>query len=345
MDEISAVIMNNKEMSQPKLTDPFNRTIRYLRLSVTDRCDFRCVYCMAEEMTFLPRKNILSIEELSLIGESFAQLGVTKVRITGGEPLIRNNIIQLFNNLGATEAIKDLCVTTNGSQLAQYASALKTAGVTSINISLDSLSASKFHTITRHGNLAQVIEGIRAAKKSGVPRVKINSVILKNQNFDEVLPLTDFALNEGVDISFIEEMPLGEINSHKRETEFVKSQTLREVISTKYSLSEYHFNSGGPSRYWRIDGYNNRIGFISPHSDNFCASCNRVRVTATGKLLLCLGNDHAVDLKAILRNDSPDKKHELLDAISQSMQIKPEKHHFDLSAPVDIVRFMNTTGG
>lgn len=327
------------------LQDRFGRTINYLRISVTDRCDFRCVYCMAEEMSFLPKKQLLTLEEITQIAEAFVTLGVTKIRITGGEPLIRRNLLQLFDNLVDLPNLEELTLTTNGSHLARYATALAQRGVKRVNVSLDSLHPLRFKIITRAGNLNRVLEGIDAAITAGL-RVKINSVILKNRNADEVPNLTQFALEKQLDISFIEEMPLGEIQEHQRQEEFVSSQRLRELIEHQYTLvpEQTQRADAGPSRYWSVPGHTSRIGFISPHSDNFCASCNRVRLTAAGRLLLCLGNEHSVDLKAIVRQH-PHDQNKLQQAIVNSLSLKPEKHHFRLDMPTEILRFMSATGG
>lgn len=325
------------------LIDGFGRPIHYLRLSVTDRCDFRCVYCMAEDMQFLPREQILSIEEMSFIAQAFTELGVSKIRITGGEPLVRRNIEQLFKNLHALPHLKELTLTTNGSQLERYAQTLADHGVKRINVSLDSLNDERFTQLTRTGQLQQVLKGIDSALAVGL-KVKLNSVILKNRNSDEVIDLVRFILNKKLDISFIEEMPLGAISEHKREQEFISSAQLRKTIEQAFVLRASTKNTGGPSRYWQADGYSSSIGFISPHSDNFCSSCNRVRVTAEGKLLLCLGNENSVDLREIIRQDPTNINH-LKQKIIDAMHHKPEKHHFDLQDEPDIVRFMNMTGG
>lgn len=325
------------------LTDGFGRPITYLRLSATDRCDFRCVYCMAEEMTFLPRAQILSIEEMTFIAQAFVELGVSKIRITGGEPLVRRNIGQLFKNLHQLPTLEEITLTTNGSQLTQYAKTLKDNGVKRINVSLDSLQADRFTQLTRTGKLEQVLEGIDSALALGL-KVKLNSVILKNRNSDEVLDLIQFVLDKKLDISFIEEMPLGAISEHQREQEFISSEQLRDIIEQKFTLTPSDKNTGGPSRYWQADGFPSAIGFISPHSDNFCSSCNRVRVTAEGKLLLCLGNENSVDLRHIIRQNPSDLEG-LKQHIINAMSSKPEKHHFDLEEEPDIVRFMNMTGG
>jgi GTP 3',8-cyclase len=328
----------------PTLIDSFGRAITYARLSVTDRCDLRCVYCMAEDMTFLPRSEILSIEELSLLGKTLVELGVTKLRITGGEPLIRGGIISLMQNLGQLTQLQELCLTTNGTHLQQYAKELKDAGVSRINISLDSLDANRFRELTRFGDIQQVLAGIKAAQLAGFKRIKLNCVALKNFNADEAPDLVNFALNEGLDISFIEEMPLGRIGSHGRAAEFISSASLREKIASRFSLYSTNHHSGGPARYWQVAGYDSRIGFISPHSENFCSSCNRIRITATGKLILCLGQDKSADLRAAMREPSNPELC-LRDALLNNIIHKPEKHDFDLTHEPQILRFMNTTGG
>jgi cyclic pyranopterin phosphate synthase len=329
------------------LIDSFGRTINYVRLSVTDRCDLRCVYCMAEEMQFLPRREVLSIEELALLGETFVALGVSKLRITGGEPLVRKGTLDLLQRLGRLDGLHELCLTTNGTHLPQYAKAIRDAGVNRINISLDSLNPARFRQLTRFGDLQQVLDGIKAAQDAGFERIKLNCVALKHYNADEVPALVQFALNEGLDISFIEEMPLGRIDEHGRAAEFVSSDELRSAISQHHLLQPVLNRSdadAGPARYWQAQGYQSRIGFISPHSNNFCSSCNRVRVTATGRLLLCLGQENSVDLREVLRA-SENPQQEVRTRIINAMQHKPEKHTFDLNDEPQIVRFMNMTGG
>jgi cyclic pyranopterin phosphate synthase len=341
------------------LQDQFNRTVKYLRVSVTDRCDFRCVYCMAEEMVFVPREQLLTLEELSDITQAFVELGVNKVRITGGEPLVRRDIDKLFTKLGKLKGIDELTLTTNGSQLPKYVKNLVESGVKRINISLDSLDKALFKELTRTGNLDHVLAGIDSAIDAGL-HVKLNSVVLKNRNVNEVIALVDYAVSKKIDISFIEEMPLGAIAEHSRDEEFISSEELRKIIEAKYNLQQLDTDTSnaGPSKYWSISLKENastlsdskttathsRAGFISPHSNNFCSTCNRVRLTATGQLLLCLGNEHSVDLKAIVRN-YPNDSGRLKQAIIDSMMIKPERHYFKLSDEPDIVRFMNTTGG
>jgi len=327
-----------------RLVDRFGRHVTYVRLSVTDRCDFRCVYCMAEDMTFLPRKEVLSLEELAAVGRAFVSLGVDKIRLTGGEPLVRRNVMWLFEQLGALPGLRELTVTTNGSQLPRYADALHQSGVRRINISLDSLQPERFRSITRTGELAQVQAGIAAAREAGL-HVKLNAVILKNRNDDEVLPLVRYAVANGMDISFIEEMPLGEIDDHDRAAVFYSSDQVRRDIEREFELLPSTVTTGGPSRYFSVVGTNSKVGFISPHSHNFCELCNRVRVTVQGRLLLCLGQEHSVDLRAVLR-DKPGDETALREAIVASMAIKPKGHDFDLNRQdVQIVRHMNVTGG
>ena len=330
--------------TSPGLVDRFGRTVDYVRLSVTDRCDFRCVYCMAEDMVFVPRSEVLSLEELYRVAAAFTSLGVSKIRLTGGEPLVRHNVMHLVEGLGALPGLDQLVITTNGSQLERYAVQLKSAGVKRINISLDSLDPDKFRRITRTGDLDQVIRGIDAARDAGFRRTKLNAVILKGRNDDEILKLVDFALERELDLSFIEEMPLGLIDDHDRALTFCSSEEVRDVISTRYDLTATDDDTGGPSRYWSVTGSESRIGFISPHSHNFCHLCNRVRVTVEGRLLLCLGNEHSLDLRELLRDPAVDDE-QLRQAIIGAMDLKPEKHHFDLNDEPDIVRFMNTTGG
>ncbi len=332
-------------MTTHALIDRFDRQIDYVRLSVTDRCDFRCVYCMAEDMTFLPRNQILSLEQLFDVGKAFVDLGVKKIRLTGGEPLVRNNVLSLVERLGALDGLRELHLTTNGAQLDKYAPALKAAGLTGVNISIDSLDEERFRQLTRTGDLNKVLRGIDAAIDAGFSRIKLNAVILKGRNDDEVLDLVEFARRKGVDISFIEEMPLGLIDEHSRALSFCSSDQLREIIETRYPLSNSHESTGGPSDYYRMVDSSIRIGFISPHSHNFCHLCNRVRVTVEGRLLLCLGNEHSVDLKAVL-DQHPGDAERLQQTIRGAMAIKPERHYFELNdEEPQIVRFMNMTGG
>ena len=329
------------------LVDSFGRTLTYVRLSVTDRCDFRCVYCMSEDMQFLPKAQLLTFEEQTQIATAFVALGVKHLRITGGEPLIRRNLMQLARNLGELKnlGLEELTLTTNGSRLSNYATELKAAGVDRINISLDSLKPDRFKALTRVGDLSQVLKGIDAAVAAGFSRIKLNTVMLRNRNLDELYDLVDFANDKNLDISFIEEMPLGQISEHGREQEFCSSDLLRQKLSQHWNLQPLNVSTSGPSKYWQIKGQTNRIGFISPHSHNFCGSCNRVRLTAEGLLLLCLGNEHSMDLKAIVRR-YPGNADKLQETIITAMSIKPEKHEFNLQDnEPKILRFMNATGG
>ena len=337
--------MKSSEQAPPAvLQDRFGRTIDYVRLSVTDRCDFRCVYCMAEDMTFVPRAQVLTLEEMGRLARVLVDLGVRKIRLTGGEPLVRRDVAQLVRDIGAISELDELNLTTNGSRLDRYADELKAAGLDRINISLDSLNPDLFRQLTRTGDLNQVLAGIDAARQAGFRRIKLNSVILRGRNHEEVPALVDFALEKGLDISFIEEMPLGQITEHDRGLEFVSSAELRDDLSARLNLVPLAEKTGGPSRYWQVPGSDSRIGFISPHSQNFCELCNRVRVTAEGRMLLCLGHEHSVDLRAVLRAH-PDDDAPLRDAIIGAMAIKPERHDFSLDQGEQLVRFMNMTGG
>lgn len=325
------------------LVDRFGRTVDYLRISVTDRCDFRCVYCMAEEMTFLPRAQVLTLEEIAAIAQAFVELGVKKIRVTGGEPLVRRNVLSLFERLGELP-LRELVLTTNGAQLSHMAGALRAAGVRRVNISLDSLRADRFRKITRTGDLPTVLAGIETARQAGFERLKINSVILRGRNDDEIVDLVRFASSRGMDISFIEEMPLGVIGDHDRAEAFYSSDEVRRDIEQAFRLIPTSETSGGPARYFRIEQTNTRVGFISPHSHNFCDTCNRVRLTVEGRLLLCLGQEHSVDLKQVVRANPGDTA-TLKQAIRDSMAIKPKGHEFDLTARPVLIRHMSVTGG
>lgn len=326
------------------LIDRFHRRVSYLRISVTDRCDLRCVYCMAEDMKFLPRASLLSLEEIVQIGRSFVALGVNKIRITGGEPLHRRDILKVFRELGELEALRDLTVTTNGTQLSRFASELRAAGVTRLNVSLDTLRADRYKSLTRTGRIERVMQGLDAALSVGFDRIKLNAVVLKNRNHDEVRDLVAFAIERGIDISFIEEMPLGVVGDHDRAECFYSSEEIRRDLSRQYELIPTTETTGGPSRYFRLPGIESRIGFISPHSHNFCEQCNRVRLTSEGRLLLCLGQEHSVDLRRVVRANPGDDV-ALRKAIIASMDIKPKGHDFNLEAKPVLFRHMNHTGG
>ena len=332
--------------AQTQLIDRFGRRVNYVRMSITDRCDFRCVYCMDEEMVFMPRQQLLSLEEIVLLIGAFADLGVEKVRVTGGEPLVRKNVDWLFKELGdlkKTTALKELTITTNGSQLPKYAESLVESGVDRINISLDSLKADRFKALTRTGDLNGVLNGIRSAKKAGFKRIKLNAVIMKGRNEDEIVDLAHFAIKNDLDISYIEEMPLGHV-THDRSESYCSSDEVKAVLESVFALNASDANTGGPSRYYQLEGTGSKVGFISPHSHNFCESCNRVRVTTEGRLLLCLGQEHSVDLRDILRR-YPGDKTRLKQVIINSMEIKPKGHDFNVREQPVIFRHMSVTGG
>lgn len=332
-------------MSERVLIDGYNRRVDYLRMSVTDRCDFRCVYCMAEDMQFLPRQRVLTLEEIYQLAQSFVALGTRKIRLTGGEPLIRPGVVGLCKQIAALPGLRELCLTTNGSQLGKLASPLFDAGVKRLNVSLDSLDAERFKQMTRTGDLGQVIDGIDAARAAGFTRTKLNCVVMQGRNDHEINDLVQFAIERDLDISFIEEMPLGIISEHSRAESFFSSTQVREKIAERYTLIDSAESTQGPSRYWRLaEAPHIRLGFISPHSHNFCGTCNRVRLTVEGRLLLCLGNEHSVDLKAVLRAH-PGQPERLEQAIIEAMKLKPYRHNFEVNDDVQVVRFMNMTGG
>lgn len=326
------------------LIDGQGRRIDYVRLSVTDRCDLRCVYCMAEDMTFLPRAQVLSLEEIERLAGVFVAQGVTKIRLTGGEPLVRRGIVDLCARISRLPGLRELVMTSNGTQLSKMARPLAQAGVKRLNISLDSLDPARFKAITRTGDLQQVLEGIEAAREAGFQRIKLNAVIMQGRNADEVSALVEYALLRHLDISFIEEMPLGEVGRDRGES-FCPSERVRAMIAERYRLIDSAESSGGPARYVRVEGYpHSRIGFISPHSNNFCASCNRVRLTAEGRLLLCLGQENAIDMRALVRRHPTDDA-PIVAALQHALRGKPLQHDFDAGGEVQILRFMNATGG
>jgi cyclic pyranopterin phosphate synthase len=342
-------------MQNAPLIDPFARPITYLRLSVTDRCDFRCTYCMSEAMQFLPRAELLTLEELDRLSSAFISLGVRKLRITGGEPLVRKGILTLFQSLSrhlASGALDDLTLTTNGSQLARYADDLAACGVRRINVSLDTLERDKFAAITRWGKLAPVLDGIAAAKAAGI-RVKINTVALKGFNEDELFSLTDWCAKEGHDLTFIEVMPMGEdMGDALRLGQYWPLTDLRARLASRYGMTDVPLRTGGPARYVRLDATGQHIGFITPLTHNFCESCNRVRATCTGQLYMCLGQNDMADLRAPLRASADDAP--LIAAIRAAIARKPKGHDFDYSraspAGVGAVkgqmpRHMSHTGG
>ena len=327
-----------------QLTDQFNRTINYIRISVTDRCDFRCIYCMAEKMEFLPKTQLLSLEEIDRIASIFISLGVEKIRITGGEPLVRKNIDSLFSSLSNNKGLKELTLTTNASQLKKKALMLKSSGVKRINISLDSLDPLTFKKMTRTGVLEDVLKGIEHAVEVGFEKIKLNTVLMKGINDHELFELIDYAIKHGLDISFIEEMPLGSTDFERKVTA-VSNNDVLEKIKDKYSVKSISLSTGGPAKYWQVEGSNTRVGLISPHSHNFCEDCNRVRISCKGELFLCLGQEEKIELMPLIRNHLHDDQ-PIKDAIINSMKIKPLSHEFNLnqSKPA-IVRFMSHTGG
>ena len=343
-DKVKQILENSN------LIDPFNRHITYLRLSVTDRCDLRCTYCMPEKMTFLNKKEVLSFEEMYKLCSGFIQLGIKKIRITGGEPLVRKGIMDFFEMLSPhlSSQLEELTLTTNGTQLNKYASQLYANGVRRINISLDTLDPKKFKNITRIGSLQDVLLGIEAAKDANL-KIKINCVALKNINDDEVDEFINWCVKKDFDLTFIETMPMGDIGNETRLNHFLSLDELKKSISSKFELEDISFSSGGPAKYSRIKGSDIKLGFITPLSHNFCSSCNRIRVDATGVLHQCLGQSNSLDFRKILR-DPGTTDADLLENIRKSIKQKPEKHSFayDLSQERiegKIDRHMSLTGG
>jgi GTP 3',8-cyclase len=330
------------------MIDPFGRTISYLRVSVTDRCDFRCVYCMAEEMSFLPKREVLTLEELDRLCSAFVRLGVRKLRLTGGEPLVRRNIMSLFSALGRhirTGDLDELTLTTNGSQLARYADELRECGVRRVNVSLDTLDPKKFAEITRRGRLDQVLEGIAAAKHVGLA-VKINTVALRGVNEDELDDLLAWAGGEGFDLVIIEVMPMGDIGGENRLDQYLPLSLVRARLQRRWTLEDSDYRTGGPARYVTVRETGRRLGFITPLTHNFCESCNRVRVTCTGTLFMCLGQEDAADLRTPLRQSESDGPLEA--AIREAIDRKPKGHDFIIDRRHNrpsIARHMSVTGG
>ncbi|MDA9318699.1 GTP 3',8-cyclase MoaA [Octadecabacter sp.] len=330
------------------LIDPFARAITYLRVSVTDRCDFRCVYCMSENMTFLPKKDLLTLEELDRMCSNFIRLGVEKLRITGGEPLVRRGIMTFFDAMTRhleSGALKELTLTTNGSQLEKYARDLYAAGVRRINVSLDTLDDKKFAEITRWGRLPQVMRGIDAAQNAGL-RVKINTVALAGFNEVELFTLQTWCASRDIDLTFIEVMPMGDIGNEDRITQYWSLKDLRARLEEQFTVSDLADNTGGPARYIRLEETGQKIGLITPLSHNFCESCNRVRITCTGEIYTCLGQEGHADLRGPLRASNDDAHFET--AIRVAIGLKPKGHDFDYSrqtAAGQVSRHMSHTGG
>jgi cyclic pyranopterin phosphate synthase len=338
----------DRQATAPRLIDPFAREINYLRVSVTDRCDFRCVYCMAENMTFLPKKELLTLEELDRMCSTFIGLGINKLRITGGEPLVRRGIMTFFDGMTRhldSGALQELTLTTNGSQLERFADDLYAVGVRRINVSLDTLDADKFARVTRWGRLDQVLRGIDAARKAGL-RVKINTVALKGFNEDEVFDLAAWCADQDMDLTFIEVMPMGDLGGEDRVGQYWSLQELRAHLTTRYTLTELTERTGGPARYERLEETGQKIGFITPLTHNFCESCNRVRMTCTGDLFMCLGQEDNASLRDIMRKSDTDAP--LIKAIENAILRKPKGHDFDYSrqkADGQVSRHMSHTGG
>ncbi|MDC1531627.1 GTP 3',8-cyclase MoaA [Amylibacter sp.] len=332
----------------PKLIDPFNRTITYLRVSVTDRCDFRCVYCMSENMNFLPKADLLTLEELDKMCTAFISQGVEKLRITGGEPLVRRNIMEFFSSISRhlkTGALKELTLTTNGSQLHRFAEQLAEIGIRRINVSLDTLNEEKFSQITRWGRLVQVLNGIDAALAAGI-KIKINTVALKDFNEDELEEIVKWCANRKMDLTFIEVMPMGDIGNENRLNQYWPLSDLRKRLTKTWTLKDTDEQTGGPARYVRVNETGQKIGFITPMTHNFCESCNRVRLTCTGELFQCLGQEDQVDLRKVLRKNSEIEP--LIKAIHNAISKKPKGHDFDYSRQSisgQMSRHMSHTGG
>ena len=340
----------NELLENNPLVDPFNRRITYLRLSVTDRCDLRCTYCMSEEMTFLNKKEVLTFEEMYRLCNWFIKAGIKKIRITGGEPLVRKGIMDLFELLKPhlSTDLDELTLTTNGTQLRKYASQLYSNGVRRVNVSLDTLDPVKFKLITRIGNLQDVLTGIEAAKDANL-RVKINCVALKNINENEIDKFIDWCIEKDFDLTFIETMPMGDIGNENRLNHFLSLDELKKNITQRYDLEDISFSTGGPARYSKISGSDIKLGFITPLSHNFCSSCNRVRIDATGVMHQCLGQSNSLDFRKILR-DPLSTKNDLLENIKNSVNQKPEKHSFAYDFSKEnikgqINRHMSLTGG
>jgi cyclic pyranopterin phosphate synthase len=329
------------------LVDPFGRHVNYIRVSVTDRCDFRCVYCMAEDMDFLPKRDLLTLEELDRLCSAFVARGTKKIRLTGGEPLVRRNVMGLIRNLSRhldSGALEELTLTTNGSQLAKYADELATCGVRRINVSMDSLDADKFRSITRWGNLDQVMRGLDAAQNAGLA-IKINMVALKGVNDHEIPAMLEWAHGRGMDLTMIEVMPMGQIGE-ERIDQYVPLDKVRADLMDRYTLTDLAYKTSGPARYVKVEETGGRLGFITPMTHNFCESCNRVRVTCTGTLYMCLGQDDAADLRAALRASKDDRL--LNQTITEAIARKPKGHDFIIDRTVErpaVGRHMSVTGG
>jgi len=325
------------------LIDSFGREVTYLRLSVTDRCDLRCTYCMSEKMTFLPKSDLLDADELEAVAKAFIARGVKKIRVTGGEPLVRRNILDIMSRLSSYlgQGLDELTLTTNGTQLSKYAEALAAMGVKRINISLDSLDSGTYNRITRGGRLDQVLDGIAAAQSQGL-KIKLNVVVLKRENLNEISNIIRWAHRRDIDVTLIEAMPLGEIDDDRFD-QYIPLSAVRSDLESDFSLLPDVYKTGGPSQYWQVKETGGRLGFITPLSNNFCAGCNRVRLTCTGKLFLCLGQNDDADLRNVLRSGG-----DLDAALTEAMTRKPKAHDFRIEAPGEapaVTRHMSMTGG
>ena len=327
--------------AQPRLHDQFGRHISYVRLSLTDRCDMRCRYCMAEDMTFLPRAEILSLEEIITLAQKFVDRGVKRIRLTGGEPLARRGAVEVATAIGRLlgHGLDELTLTTNASRLAEHAAGLRAAGIERINVSLDTRDPDTFRYVTRTGDLARVLDGIAAAKTAGFA-IKINMVALKGLNQDEIGPMLTWCVDQGFDLSLIETMPLGVIDDDRADR-FVPLTDVKAALDRQFALIPATYKTGGPARYWSVDGTQTRLGLISPLTHNFCEGCNRIRVSASGQLYMCLGHDDHVDLRAALRTDEPGAIDE---AVNRALGRKPRAHNFHIDTPAT-TRHMNVTGG
>ena len=327
--------------AQPRLHDQFGRHISYVRLSLTDRCDMRCRYCMAEDMTFLPRAEILSLEEIITLAQKFVDRGVKRIRLTGGEPLARRGAVEVATAIGRLlgHGLDELTLTTNASRLAEHAAGLRAAGIERINVSLDTRDPDTFRYVTRTGDLARVLDGIAAAKTAGFA-IKINMVALKGLNQDEIRPMLAWCIDQGFDLSLIETMPLGVIDDDRADR-FVPLTDVKAALDRQFALIPATYKTGGPARYWSVDGTQSRLGLISPLTHNFCEGCNRIRVSASGQLYMCLGHDDHVDLRAALRTDEPGAIDE---AVNRALGNKPRAHNFHIDTPAT-TRHMNVTGG
>ncbi len=328
------------------LNDSFGRTVTYLRVSVTDRCDLRCVYCMSEHMTFLPKAEVLTLDELDRVASTFVRMGTRKLRITGGEPLMRKGVLGLIQSLGrhlASKALDEITLTTNGTRLAEFAQPLAEAGVRRINVSLDTLKPDLFRTLTRGGDLSKVLAGLDAAQAAGL-KVKLNAVALKDDNAAELPDLIGWAHGRGLDVTLIETMPMGEVEADRTD-QYISLTTLRAELESFWTLTDLAVSTGGPARYVEVAETGGRLGFITPLSHNFCETCNRVRLTCTGTLHTCLGQEDAADLRAVIRSGASDL--ELSEAIRAAVDAKPRGHdfHIERAGPPAVARHMSTTGG